>query len=413
MDLERRYTDYVSLGAPGEPLLNGATWNAFCDALRDAGEVVLAEHAPASPLDRAEGFRYLTRLLQAALVMYVEFADPLHPEIGRPMDTSIKWGLDNVDALYSSASIRGTETYRIRGEGGSAHYIGLYANFGSFGDKVPEGAWAPGGSSSSISNIDALTIDPEGSFEIIVSPEPHDGNWLRTDERVSYVGVRQFFYDWERERPWHLTIERAGDNGPPPPLSAETMDRRLRNAIKFVNPGCHFWDWLSRVWWQFPPNQIVMAERGRAITDERQHYGWGRFLLEEDQALVVSFTPPPDVHYWSFQLYNWWGESWDYTNRQCSLNGHQAVLDGDGVFRTVLSHADPGVANWLDPAGHREGILAPRFLGSESAPAPACTLVPFSDLKAVLPAETRVVTPEQRSDELRRRRDAVWRRFRD
>ena len=36
------------------------------------------------------------------------------------------------------------------------------------------------------------------------------------------------------------------------------------------------------------------------------------------------------------------------------LNGHQAVLD-DGVFRAVVAHRDPGVANWLDTAGNRRG----------------------------------------------------------
>ena len=416
MDLmDRKHTDYVSLGEPGDPLVRGETWNAFCDALRDAGEVVLAEHAPGSPTDRAEGYRYLTRLLQAGLVMFGEFADRDYPEFGRVMDTSIKWGLDNVDALYSACAIRGTQSYRIRGTGGSAHYIGFYANFGQFGDEVPEGSWAPGGTTSSISNIDDLSIAADGSFEIAVGPEaPADGgNWLRTDERTSYIGVRQFLYDWERERPWYLTIERVGQDEPPPPLSAEAFDRRLRNAIKFVNPGCHFWDWLSRIWWQFPPNAILMAERGRAVTDERQHYGWGRFLLEEDQALVVSFTPPDDAHYWGFQLYNWWGESFDYTYRQSSLNGHQARPDGDGVVRLVIARSDPGVANWVDPAGHREGILAPRFLGSAAAPTPECAVVPLAELRAALPEDTLEVTADERREGLRRRRDAVWRRFRD
>ena len=38
-------------------------------------------------------------------------------------------------------------------------------------------------------------------------------------------------------------------------------------------------------------------------------------------------------------------------NRQSSLNGHQAVLDPDGVFRAVISARDPGVPNWLDTGG--------------------------------------------------------------
>ena len=51
-------------------------------------------------------------------------------------------------------------------------------------------------------------------------------------------------------------------------------------------------------------------------------------------------------------LGNYWWETIDYANHQSSLNGFQAVLDDDGVFRAVVSARDPGVANWLDTAGH-------------------------------------------------------------
>jgi hypothetical protein len=77
--------------------------------------------------------------------MYVEFADPDYPEFGRLMDTSIKWGLDNVGCLYSKCSIRGDATYSVRGTGGSARYLAFYANQGQFGDPTPEGKTAPGG----------------------------------------------------------------------------------------------------------------------------------------------------------------------------------------------------------------------------------------------------------------------------
>jgi hypothetical protein len=133
------------LGELGKPVLSGEIWQAFADAIQRAGEVVTAPHAPSSPMDRAEGYRYLTRLLNAALTMYVEFADPDYPEFGRLMDTSIKWGLDNVDCLYSKCSIRGDATYSVRGTGGSARYLAFYANQGQFGDPTPEGKTAPGG----------------------------------------------------------------------------------------------------------------------------------------------------------------------------------------------------------------------------------------------------------------------------
>mgnify|MGYP000287624756 CR=1 FL=1 len=32
-------------------------------------------------------------------------------------------------------------------------------------------------------------------------------------------------------------------------------------------------------------------------------------------------------------------------------------VDDDGVIRLVLSHTDPGVANWLDASGRRSGLL--------------------------------------------------------
>ena len=38
-------------------VMRGDSWNEFCDALRDAGQVILRPEAPATELDRAEGWR--------------------------------------------------------------------------------------------------------------------------------------------------------------------------------------------------------------------------------------------------------------------------------------------------------------------------------------------------------------------
>ena len=50
-----------------QKVVDGTAWREFCDLLADAGEVILAEGNPDDPLDRAEGFRMLTRLLRGAL----------------------------------------------------------------------------------------------------------------------------------------------------------------------------------------------------------------------------------------------------------------------------------------------------------------------------------------------------------
>jgi len=70
----------------------------------------------------------------------------------------------------------------------------------------------------------------------------------------------------------------------------------------------------------------------------------GNFVCEPDEAVVVSFAPP-DCHHWVFAMGNLYWEQIEFGSRQSSLNGFQATLDEDGVFRGVIEHADPGVAN--------------------------------------------------------------------
>ena len=103
---------------------------------------------------------------------------------------------------------------------------------------------APG---SVVGRINSLEIErePDGSFEIIASAEQQGKNWVPI-EHATGIGLRQFFYDWEHELPWYITIERVGAGDPPPPLTPEQLDRQLRNAIKFINPGCDLWDGLAR-----------------------------------------------------------------------------------------------------------------------------------------------------------------------
>ena len=46
------------------------------------------------------------------------------------------------------------------------------------------------------------------------------------------------------------------------------------------------------------------------------------------------------------------------------------MIDDDGVLRVVVAHDDPGVANWLDTAGHSAGPVILRCVRTESAPVP-------------------------------------------
>ena len=47
--------------AAEERVLNGTSWDEFCDALKAAGATVVAPGAPRDVLTQAEGYRYLAR----------------------------------------------------------------------------------------------------------------------------------------------------------------------------------------------------------------------------------------------------------------------------------------------------------------------------------------------------------------
>ena len=121
---------------------------------------------------------------------------------------------------------------------------------------------------------------------------------------------------------------------------------------------------------------------------------------------------PPQGLYWSYSLGNPWWETIDYGAHQSSLNGHQAAVDDDGILRVVIAHEDPGVANWLDTAGHSAGpdhsALRPHGDGA-GAHDTAASSSPTSARS--LPTGARRVTPGERRATLAARRLAVSKRF--
>ena len=60
----------------------------------------------------------------------------------------------------------------------------------------------------------------------------------------------------------------------------------------------------------------------------------------------------------------------------------QAAYHDDGSFTIVLSERDPGVANWLEAAHHRDGHIAIRWQLTDTLPIPECTVVPVEEVAA-------------------------------
>ena len=68
--------------------------------------------------------------------------------------------------------------------------------------------------------------------------------------------------------------------------------------------------------------------------------------------------------------------------------------------------------NWLDPAGYTEGGIYGRWYDCDSEPLPTIKRVKLAELRQHLPADTPMVTPEERAEQLRRRVRACQQRRR-
>jgi hypothetical protein len=390
-------------GFDDDRLTNGEAWEQFLEELRLAGEQVLRTDVPATPLDRATGYRHLLGLTRLAIDEAL--ATPLlqTPTMGGPSRTDIyKWGLDCPDAAYRGSPIDGASTYILRGRPGSMPYMSFQANAGM----------------ANVANLrkDELILESDGSFIVHISPDEHEGNWLRTTPDCDALIMREFFWDWDNDRSGTVEIEIVTPAGRllTPETNEATPARvgaQLREIGTFIRANMTSWTDVEVSGQRdlrngFPP-ATAKAELGGA---QENLNAWGHFDLQPDEALIIECTPA-QAQYWSVHLGNFWWESLDYATRHTSLNGYQCVLDGDGKLRVVVSPVDPGVPNWLDTCGHLVGPMLFRWVVCEEGPDVTCTVVKAADVRSHLPQDTATVTPAERSRTLARRAAHVHRRM--
>jgi hypothetical protein len=144
----------------------------------------------------------------------------------------------------------------------------------------------------------------------------------------------------------------------------------------------------------------------------KQTYWPANFQLDDDEALIIATDLPEKRPYWNIQLNDPYFNTIEYVYRLSSTNGHFAKVATDGRFYAVIALTDPGVPNWLDPAGFREGGIYGRWYDCDSEPLPTITRVKLAELREHLPADTPTVTPQERAEELRQRVRACQRRRR-
>ncbi len=379
-------------------------WDQFCDQLKEAGKIPFREGVPAGDLSRVAGFRCLVQNIGLGVQFYLENDDPLHPELLHYFDPIRKQGGDNPDAVYVGGPINGTDTYRIHGNRGSAKYFAVTAV------ETGDTPWG-GGVASTLFGQD-MKVDEDGNFEIICSPEPHPANWLKTTPNTFRVTFRQFFADWENERPMHAAIDRISPAVAPKPLmDADRLSKGLDAVSRWVGVSLNYWaDMIEK--WKAQPNRFLSY---RQLDDNKIDATPGGeplimyWQLPADEAIVIRVKPPEAV-YWAVEFGNYWWCSMDYRSILSNTNCHYAQLEDDGELVVVISHTDTGHANWLDPAGFSEGYVTIRWMQADHYPTPIATQIKLTELENLLP-QAKKLTQEERVEQIATRRRGVVQRF--
>ena len=367
-------------------------WTELSDALQRSSSRILEE----TPQLQAEGYRYLARFLAAGLKSCVTHDDPNEPILHSMIDESAPWGLDHPDCHYLYGALQPNANYRLIGDLGTANVLDVQINSGHFSCGSVQGV-----DTLRAFSRDQLNADPNGAVE-------YD---FTTEENARFLQIRQYFADWNAERPARLILERIDAPTPRATATHESVQAQLRLLTEWIEKGGTLWNALSERFLSMPPNSLHVheASESRHGALAGQIYAMGHFACQPDEALIIELDAPDCLH-WNLSIANRYWETIEYSTRQSSLNHHQAVAHDPKKYLFVVSHQDPGLANWIDPAGTTQGTLAIRCYRAESNPEIRLRLVPSSQLAAELPAGLPSADPNQRQSALQlRRRGVRWR----
>lgn len=364
---------------------------------------------PDDPEYRADVYRQI--VMQFSYGYFAFFhASAEHPDWS-PLWNPVYTLQPNPDDIYLQSPISPEYRYRVSGTRGTVKMITFNTQGPLAGMPDP-----PDMTGERYADLDdrQLQIEPDGTFEILLSaerPDGHTGNWLQIKPGATTLMVRKRSYDWAGETDPVLSIENLDPVPPKPRLSIDEILQRIKYMAGMPAKATELFYWMqNQVRDEAGINVFKPAPIGGALS--RQIYIPAVFEFEPDETLIIE-TELPDVRpYWNFQLNDPYYNAIEYVYRMSSTNGHFAKISSDGKFRAVISLEDPGVPNWLDPAGFLQGTIYGRWYDCDSCPTPTLKRVKFAELRDHLPADTPHVSPEERAAELQERVRGCQRRRR-
>ncbi len=304
-------------------------------------------------VDRAEGTRYLGRLLAAALA-----------RVDGARGSGIDWntpriGGFNPDQVFGHARLVPGASYRIHGSRGDAHRLALTTHAGMLASGPPIGHLGDGD----------LTVGSDGRLEVVVGEEvPHDDGVARlaTGGRADTLLVRQLVLR-PGDRPARLELERLDTPSRPDPatLTPERQQHRLDTALLFVSGAARrFFSWTRAIAGLTNTIDEVPATIAHEVrADPDTVYLVGYFDLADDEELEIRLRPPP-CDYWGLHTTNHWLEPLEHPGLVCHRNHATSPVAPDGTVTLVVSPSQSAHPGALHTLGHRNGAIFHRITGA-------------------------------------------------
>ena len=380
------------------------SWKHFCRRIEALGERLIQDDFPNRPEDRAEGIAHLADQVSCWLGWAIGHCDTTAPFFHRNNDLVTQWGGPNQDNAYHHARIDPKRRYRIRGRMHSCESFVLTLRVGFM--HMPE--W---GTKATITSQER-GLGPDDDFEILLGGDGTEAEWTAIPDDVTTVSLREYYLDWQTRDPALFTIECLDDVPTPPRIDAAGVGEKLERALDQIEHSIHYWNDYMKEHRAAGTDNEFASQLAVAKGLGAARYSFCFWNLEPDEALYIE-TNVPVARYWGIQLATLgWFEQVDPVHRISSINQEQASISPDGRLRLVLAHQDPGVPNWLDSGGHRDGLMTFRFFWPEEEPQPRTRVVRLRDLPDLLPPDTPRVLPAERAAEIKARKAHLAWRFR-
>jgi hypothetical protein len=292
---------------------------------------------------------------------------------------------DSPDRIYRFAAMDPQYSYVIHGRRDARPSLDEF----SFEACTPPAAFGKALFHLSSKDID---VAPDGSFTVTADATPANGrrNHLYLPPGTANVLIRDTVIDWATQVPNAVTIARVGGQAGAPRSTDAAAQEAARDIGDIDTLNLPFLNLL----WGAPANQLTPRVRPLAWGMPGSGLGLGRFELKPGEALVVTLDPLGGK-YLGFTVGDPWMRSVNYWSRTGSLNNHQAKANADGTITYVVAATDPGVFNWLDTGGLRDGVITVRWEGLPPHAdivhaAKSVRVVPIAQLAAAVPDAPRI-----------------------